>query len=155
MFFCFLQKRLSCFARFCRFRVFAVFAVFAFSFFPVFVLGVSAVYAVFGFSRFRVPPAASPRPGHRFRVHSYFWAIANLYQTETRNDLFFAIIPNKKRSCLASALRCFSSRDLPQLGFRFLEPSVLDQRCLNSKLVGDFQTFAWIPPWHSVTKEER
>ena len=23
-----------------------------------------------GFSRFRVPPAASPRPGHRFRVHS-------------------------------------------------------------------------------------
>ena len=54
---------LCAFSRFCRFRVFAVFA---FSFFPVFVLGVSAV---FGFSRFRVPPAASPRPGHRFRVH--------------------------------------------------------------------------------------
>ena len=34
-----------------------------FSRFRVFVLG------VFAFSRFRVPPAASPRPGHRFRVH--------------------------------------------------------------------------------------
>ena len=48
----------SPFLRFRRFRVFA------FSFFPVSVLG------VFAFSRFRVPPAASPRPGHRFRVHS-------------------------------------------------------------------------------------
>ena len=46
------------------FRRFRVFAVFAFSFFPVSVLG------VFAFSRFRVPPAAPPRPGHRFRVHS-------------------------------------------------------------------------------------
>ena len=55
-------------SRFCRFRVFAVFA---FTFFPVFALGVSAVFAVFAFSRFRVPPAASPRPGHRFRVHSW------------------------------------------------------------------------------------
>ena len=55
---------LCAFSRFCRFRVFAVFA---FSFFPVFVLG---VFAVFGFSRFRVPPAAPPRPGHRFRMHS-------------------------------------------------------------------------------------
>ena len=45
------------------FRRFRVFAVFAFSFFPVSVLG------VFAFSRFRVPPAAPPRPGHRFRVH--------------------------------------------------------------------------------------
>ena len=54
---------LFAFLPFSRFRVFAVFA---FSFFPVFVLGVSAVFA---FSRFRVPPAASPRPGHRFRVH--------------------------------------------------------------------------------------
>ena len=56
---------LCAFSRFCRFRVFAVFA---FSFFPVFVLG---VFAVFGFSRFRVPPAAPPRPGHRFRMHSF------------------------------------------------------------------------------------
>ena len=43
-------------------------AVFAFSFFPVSVLG------VFAFSRFRVfvfPPAAPPRPGHRFRVHRF------------------------------------------------------------------------------------
>ena len=47
----------SPFSRFRRFRDFA------FSFFPVSVLG------VFAFSRFRVPPAASPRPGHRFRVH--------------------------------------------------------------------------------------
>ena len=46
------------------FRRFRVFAVFAFSLFPVSVLG------VFAFSRFRVPPAAPPRPGHRFRVHS-------------------------------------------------------------------------------------
>ena len=46
------------------FRRFRVFAVFAFSFFPVSALG------VFAFSRFRVPPAAPPRPGHRFRVHS-------------------------------------------------------------------------------------
>ena len=45
------------------FRRFRVFAVFAFSFFPVSVLG------VFAFSRFRVPPAAPPQPGHRFRVH--------------------------------------------------------------------------------------
>ena len=50
----------SPFSRFRRFRVFA------FSFFPVSVLG------VFAFSRFRVPPAASPRPGHRFRVHRHF-----------------------------------------------------------------------------------
>ena len=47
-----------CFRRFRRFRVFA------FSFFPVSALG------VFAFLRFRVPPAAPPRPGHRFRVHS-------------------------------------------------------------------------------------
>ena len=43
--------------------VFSPFSRFRVSFFPVSVLG------VFAFSRFRVPPAASPRPGHRFRVH--------------------------------------------------------------------------------------
>ena len=40
-----------------RFRVFAVFA-----------------FLCLAFSRFRVPPAAPPRPGHRFRVHSLFLA---------------------------------------------------------------------------------
>ena len=65
----------------CAFLPFSRFCVFAFSPFSrfrrfrVFVLGVSAVFAVFGFSRFRVfvfRPAASPRPGHRFRVHRFF-----------------------------------------------------------------------------------
>ena len=51
-----------CFRRFRRFRVFV---------FPVSALG------VFAFSRFRVPPAAPPRPGHRFRgaqldIHVFF-----------------------------------------------------------------------------------
>ena len=45
-----------------RFRVFAVFAFSRFRFFP---------FPCLAFSRFRVPPAAPPRPGHRFRVHSY------------------------------------------------------------------------------------
>ena len=66
--------------RFRRFRVFAVFCVFAFSFFPVSVLG------VFAFSRFRVPPAAPPRPGHRFRVHSLLlqlWILSNTSSTQT------------------------------------------------------------------------
>ena len=43
-----------------RFRVFAVFAFSRFRFFP---------FPCLAFSRFRVPPAAPPRPGHRFRVH--------------------------------------------------------------------------------------
>ena len=61
VFFCFLQKRFSCFARFCRFRVFVFSRFRAWRF---------RRFRVFAFSRFRVPPAASPRPGHRFRVHS-------------------------------------------------------------------------------------
>ena len=52
---------------FSPFSCFRRFRDFAFSFFPVSVLG------VFAFSRFRVPPAASPRPGHRFRVHRKFF----------------------------------------------------------------------------------
>ena len=47
--------------------------------FRVFVLG------VFAFSRFRVPPAAPPRPGHRFRVHRSFDAV--LVRLGTRHSL--------------------------------------------------------------------
>ena len=58
---------LCAFSRFCRFRVFAVFA---FSFFSRFRAWRFRRFRVFAFSRFRVPPAAPPRPGHRFRTHS-------------------------------------------------------------------------------------
>ena len=60
----FLSKYYTEWIVFSPFSRFRRFHVFAFSFFPVSVLG------VFAFSRFRVPPAAPPRPGHRFRVHS-------------------------------------------------------------------------------------
>ena len=52
--------------------VFAVFVFSPFSRFRVFVFSRFCAwrFRVFAFSRFRVPPAASPRPGHRFRVHS-------------------------------------------------------------------------------------
>ena len=66
----------SCF----RVFVFSRFPVFAFSCFRVCVFSWDHRFSppVFAFSRFRVLPAASPRPGHRFRVHSilgypYFW----------------------------------------------------------------------------------
>ena len=49
LFFCFLQKRLSCFARFARFRVFAVFA---FSFFPFSCLAFSPFSPFSGFRVF-------------------------------------------------------------------------------------------------------
>ena len=57
---------LCAFSRFCRFRVFAVFGFRAWRFRRF------RRFRVFAFSRFRVPPAASPRPGHRFRVHSVY-----------------------------------------------------------------------------------
>ena len=60
---------LCAFSRFCRFRVFAVFAFSPFSRFRAWRFRRFRRFRVFAFSRFRVPPAASP-PGHRFRVHS-------------------------------------------------------------------------------------
>ena len=63
---------LCAFSRFCRFRVFAVFAFSPFSRFRAWRFRRFRRFRVFAFSRFRVPPAASPRPGHRFRVHRAF-----------------------------------------------------------------------------------
>ena len=64
------------------FRRFRVFAVFAFSFFSRFR---AWRFRVFAFSRFRVPPAAPPRPGHRFRVHSGMLHAENREDTSWRS----------------------------------------------------------------------